>query len=410
MTGQGTGPTVETRQADNRLRLARVALSRLAEPGHRGLTALVRGVGAVTALERVTAGTRGRVEDLLRERLGDVNPWARAADDLTRGHRQGARLVVPEDAEWPHVPLSDLTALAQAQGAPVEPPICLWVRGSRRLDEAVRRAVAIVGARASTPYGNHVATELGYGLAERSWTVVSGLAYGIDGAAHRGALAAGGLTVAVLACGVDNIYPIGHAALFDRIADDGLLISEWPPGATPQRHRFLVRNRVIAALAAGTVVVEAAARSGTAVTATRADELGRAVMAVPGPVTSAMSVGTHELVRDRGASLVTSAADVAQEVGRIGEGIEDAGQPPPLTVRDRLPPELARVLDGLPAHRCAAAEQIAVQCGVSLLEVQRALPALAARRLVEQVPGGFRLTTAARADASRPPPIPPRLR
>ena len=162
---------------------------------------------------------------------------------------------------------------------------------ARRLDELVDRSVAIVGSRASTAYGEHVAGELGHQLAERGWTVVSGGAFGIDAAAHRGALAAEAPTVAVLACGVDRPYPAAHGALLHRIAETGLLVSEWPPGAAPHRHRFLVRNRLIAALTRGTVVVEAAARSGAQATARRARKLGRQVLVVPGPVTSAMSVG-----------------------------------------------------------------------------------------------------------------------
>ena len=148
-------------------------------------------------------------------------------------------------------------------------------------------------------------------------TVVSGAAIGIDGAAHRGALAVDGATVAVLACGVDRVYPAAHATLLERIAATGLVVSEYPPGSVPARHRFLVRNRLIAALGAGTVVVEAALRSGAQRTAADTEALGRLVMAVPGPVTSGPSAGCHQLIRD-GALLVTSADDVLEAVGRLG--------------------------------------------------------------------------------------------
>ena len=182
-----------------------------------------------------------------------------------------------------------------------------------------RRAVAVVGARACTVYGEHVAGDLAAGLGDRGWTVVSGGAYGIDAAAHRGSLAVDAPTVAVLACGVDVAYPAAHDGLLRSVRAMGVVVSELPPGARPTRRRFLDRNRVIAALGRGTVVVEAALRSGALNTAGHADELSRTVMAVPGPVTSAASAGCHELLRARGAALVTDAADVLDLVGRPGD-------------------------------------------------------------------------------------------
>ena len=177
-----------------------------------------------------------------------------------------------------------------------------------------QRAVAIVGSRAATAYGAHVATEIAASLSGQGWTVVSGAAYGIDAAAHHGALVAGGATVAVLACGVDHAYPRGHADLLASIAAHGAVISEYPPGQLPQRRRFLARNRLIAALTAGTVVVEAGLRSGALNAARHARELGRPVMAVPGPVTSSASGGCHQLIRDGQATCVTCAADVITDV------------------------------------------------------------------------------------------------
>ena len=198
-----------------------------------------------------------------------------------------------------------------------DPPQCLWLRGPLPLDEACERSVAIVGSRASTAYGAHVAAQLAYGLVERGWTVVSGGAFGIDAAAHRAALAADGRTVAVLACGIDRAYPVTHTALFQRIGEHGLLLTEWPPGADPHRRRFLIRNRVIAALTRGTVLVEAG-RSGPVHAGGRARALNRLVMAVPGPVTSAMSVGSHEELRTGGTILVADADHVIDAVGSIG--------------------------------------------------------------------------------------------
>jgi DNA processing protein len=322
--------------------------------------------------------------------------------DLRRAERCGARLVVPEDVEWPGLTLHALTvAVAEEPSdrrsqsdrtvAPV-PPLGLWVRGTARLDELIDRSVAIVGSRASTAYGEHVAGELGHRLGERGWTVVSGGAYGIDAAAHRGALAAEAPTVAVLACGIDRVYPAGNGALLARIADTGMLISEWPPNCAPLAHRFLVRNRLIAALTRGTVVVEAAARSGAQATARRAQRLGRRVMVVPGPVTSAMSVGCHELLRDKesDAVLVASAAHVIEEVGTIGDDLADALERP-TSRRDGLSDAAVRVLDACPVRTGVSPERLAATSGVDVLDVLRVLPALELAELVEWTGSGWRL-------------------
>jgi DNA processing protein len=230
-------------------------------------------------------------------------------------------------------------------------------------------------------------------LARRGWTVVSGGAYGIDAAAHRGALAAEGPTIAVLACGVDRAYPQGHGALLARIADSGLLVSEWPPGAAPLSHRFLVRNRLIAALTRGTVVVEAAARSGARATAKRARTLGKQVMVVPGPVTSAMSVGCHEILRDRegGATLVTCPDHVIEAVGGIGVDLAEAA-PRPESPRDGLGDLAQRVLDACPVRIGVSPERLAVIAGCGVLDVLRVLPALELADLVQWTGTGWRVT------------------
>jgi DNA processing protein len=280
--------------------------------------------------------------------------------------------------------------------------MALWVRGAGRLDEVIDRSVAIVGSRAATAYGEHVAGEFAAGLGERGWTVVSGGAYGIDGAAHRGALAVGAPTVAVLACGVDRVYPSGHGALFARIAESGLLLSEWPPGSAPHRHRFLVRNRLIAALTRGTVVVEAAARSGAQATAQRARRIGKEVMAVPGPVTSAMSVGCHELLREHadGVRLVASAVHVLDAVGALGSDLAPPPDRPP-TARDGLSDVAVRVLDACPVRSGASPERLAAIAGCDVLDVLRVLPALELADLVQWTGSGWRLAPPPRGDAVR---------
>lgn len=217
----------------DRDRLARVALSQLVEPGHRRLGEMVAAVGPAETLDQLSGQSAGA--ELVRSasaRLSCGDPWEAAEVAVARGEDLGARLVTPHDPEWPHR-LTDLTRISSDRDRHTHPPLCMWVRGPVPVAEGLARSVAIVGARAATAYGNHVATELAYGLAERGWTVVSGGAYGIDAAAHRGALAAGGVTIAVLACGIDTIYPVGHADLFEKITERGLLISEWPPGANP---------------------------------------------------------------------------------------------------------------------------------------------------------------------------------
>jgi DNA processing protein len=381
------------------VRRARAWLTRAAEPGWVDLWRLVDEVGPVAAVRRLRAGTAG-------ERVGSLVGVRRDHDqslvDLRRAERCGARLVVPEDVEWPAFALHPLSLRAAEE--PVEPerrtkrtealipPLGLWVRGAPRLDEFTDRSVALVGSRASTAYGEHVAAELGFSLAERGWTVVSGGAYGIDGAAHRGALAAGGPTLAVLANGVDRPYPAGHDALFARIATTGLLVSEWPPGTAPHGHRFLVRNRLIAALSRGTVVVEAAARSGALATARRAQKLGRTIMAVPGPVTSAMSVGCHELAREReaGVVLVTGAAHVVEAVGSIGADLAEPALKP-VGPRDGLSDLAVRVLDACPVRVGVPPERLAAVAGCDVLEVLRVLPELEIAGLVQWSGSGWRL-------------------
>jgi DNA processing protein len=375
--------------ASDDVRFARAALTRICEPAGQGLARLIGQCGPVETLERLCRGEPPKdIARAVEARRGDI----RARRDLDNIHALGGRLVCPEDDEWP-VQLDQLATVSH-DNDPVMPPVALWVRGLADVSAVCARSVSLVGSRAASSYGTHVAGELAYGLADRGWTVVSGGAYGIDGSSHRAALAAGGPTVAILASGVDRPYPLGHHALFDRIAAEGLLVSEWPPGCSPQRQRFLVRNRVIAALSGGTVVVEAAARSGARMTARRAAELCRPLMAVPGPITSAMSVGAHQLIRTGAATLVTSAAEVLDLVGQIGS---DMAEPPrgPVTARDALPAELAQVLEGLPARRAATPDEIAAQAGVRLADALRALSLLVGHGLVEEHGTGYRLSQAA---------------
>jgi DNA processing protein len=380
--------------AIDEVRAARIVLAHLAEPGRRDLGELVRAVGPVEALARIRAG---RVPAALREvtaaRMSTLDLAEVPHRAVAEAARVGARIVTPEDDEWP-AQLDELVVLSRPVADPVErdtdPPHCVWVRGPLALREACERSVAVVGARASTAYGDHVAADLAYGLAERGWTVVSGGAFGIDAAAHRGALAAAGRTIAVLACGVDRCYPASHRLLFDRIAETGLIFSEWPLGADPHRHRFLVRNRVIAALARGTVVVEAALRSGARSTLRRARQLGRMAMVVPGPVTSALSAGAHEELREPGTVLVARTAHVVDAVGAIGADLAPVARAEP-TARDALTRLERQVLDGVRPRKILTAEEIARAVGVSPREARATLPSLVQAKFVTAVDGGYRL-------------------
>ncbi|WP_020671265.1 DNA-processing protein DprA [Amycolatopsis nigrescens] len=388
LDGQGT-------RSLDRERLARAYLLRVAEPPAPALVELVARHGPILAADRVRAGEcSGRVVDETAARRG----IELAEQDFDEAGKCDGRLVIPEDDEWPAWPLLALE-MATSRGAQgVSPPLGLWVRGAARLDEVADRAVAIVGARASTRYGEQVASEWAHGLSGQDMPVLSGAAYGIDGAAHRGALHAGGLTAAVLGCGLDQGYPAGHVALLDRIAEHGLVVSEYPPGTPPARHRFLVRNRLIAALSDGTIVVEAGARSGARNTASTAGVLGKVVMAVPGPVSSAMSVGCHGLIRDAGATLVASLAEVVETVGRLGVAAPERAKPRRRT--DGLDEQSLRVHEALAPRTGKPSEQLAAESGVPLPRVRAVLPVLELDGLAERCEGGWRRS---RNPATAPP-------
>ena len=311
-----------------------------------------------------------------------------AADDLEALDRRGGRLLSADDEEWPFLSFTSFAAVNHSERPQAHPPLALWVIGEARLDDMAQRAAAIVGTRACTAYGEHVAADLAAGLVERDVAVISGGAYGIDGAAHRATLACDGFTVAVLAGGIDVPYPSGHAGLLHRIGEQGLVVSEYPPGVRPARHRFLTRNRLVAALSGATVVVEAGARSGAANTAAWARALGRGVCAVPGPVTSAASVGCHALIRS-GAQLVTRAADVVEHVGQVGELAPDEERP--CALLDGLGDAEQRVYEALPARGRRTLDQIAVASGLAPAQVLGPLSMLEVCGLIIRVDGYWKL-------------------
>lgn len=361
-------------------RLARVALTRVAEPGDEVMGRAVRDRGVGGALRAALGGKRlpgagPRRTESYAIRGARADPVA----DLAAAHRAGGRFVCPGDGDWP----------GQLDDLGVQRPYGLWVRGRPSLRLWALRSVAVVGARTCTDYGAHMAARLGAGLAGAGWVVVSGAAYGVDGIVHRSALAAGGATIGVLACGVDVAYPPRNAELIGEIAERGLLVGELPPGDHPTRSRFVLRNRVIAALTRGTVVVEARYRSGSLITAHRAVALGRVTMGIPGPCTSGLSEGVHELLRG-GAALVTDAAEVVELVGEIGADLAPRRLGPVLP-RDRLGPAAARILDALPGRGDAADEEIAHAAGATRDDTLGRLHELQALGFVEREEGRWKL-------------------
>ena len=347
-------------------RMARLALSCVVEPGDLQLAQLLETYCVEEIWERLRQD-------------GPPGAWRNRAHALNLEHvtqqaqKAAARFVIPGDAQWPSA-LGDLAA-----ADPVRDwggtPLGLWVKGNGALGPMTRDAVSVVGARAASPYGERVAAELASAAAERGCCVVSGAAYGIDAAAHRGALASQGSTVAVVAGGVDEAYPRAHRRLLDDIAESGCIVSEVRVGEHPTRRRFLVRNRLIAALSAGTVIVEASLRSGARNTASWATACGRVVMAVPGPVTSATSVTPHRLIREGEATLVTCIDDVLELIHPLGEVMPQRERRGRLL--DSLSDQAKAVFEALPLRGGRDAGEISLRAGMPLPEVMAALVGLA---------------------------------
>ncbi|MEO7124744.1 MAG: DNA-processing protein DprA [Nakamurella sp.] len=383
--------------------VALAGLARLCEPPVSAIVgSFVDGISPEEAWAAI-AGRTAPTEVLaaVAPRLGSVaaaDLEVRALDDLRIASDVGATIFGPGDRDWPGESFEPLQWVAPYDKCThAWSPLALYRRGDS-WPIRPRSGVAVVGSRAATPYGVRVATELSASAVDDGFTVISGAAFGIDAAAHRGALHGGaahggsagleqltGATVAVLACGIDRAYPAAHRALIDMIAFDGSVVSEYPPGAVPARHRFLVRNRLIAAFAEVTVVVEAGRRSGSLNTATSAASLGRTVVAIPGPVTSAMSTGCHELIRDGKASLVASWADIRPLLGPIAAG----ANPNRIGTRatDGLDLVAARVYEALPARGGVVVDAIAVEAALHVNDVIGALAVLRTDGLVERRDG-----------------------
>ena len=361
-------------------RLARVVLSCGVEPGDGRTSSLVRQIGAVRTLQDSLVPKPG---SSLAERLAEVDP----VRQLEQAARCGIRFLVPDDPEWPPG-LDDLDDAITDEGVGGTPP-GLWVRGPMPLTE-LATSVAVVGSRAASVYGVEVARGLCDHLATAAVPVVSGGAIGIDFVAHDATLTAGGATVAVLACGADRVYPAQNRLLLNHLATEFALVSEQPPGSAPTRPRFLARNRLIAALTRGTVVVEAALRSGALNTAGWADELHRPVMCVPGPVTSYTSHGVNNWLRQGRGTVVSHGSEVLELIGRAGEHLveEARGDERP---RDRLTSVERQVLEWVPVASPARVDSIARLSSLHIRETESTLQRLLGKRFVRFEKGGWRL-------------------
>ena len=347
-------------------RQARLIISVAGEPGDERVGQAVAEFGAADAVKRWEGGHGA---DAMCTSIDRVLNSALIEQAVKSLNSVRGRFITPADEEWPDS-LDDLDTAA---------PVGLWCTGAGSLSEIANRSLAVVGARSATAYGQRIAHEIGVQAAKENVGVISGAAYGIDAAAHRGSLVGQGNTVAVLACGVDVAYPVSHRELLSSITDSGVVVSEAPPGAKPHKHRFLIRNRLIAALSQSTVVVEAALRSGSLSTSNWAHVLNRQIWGIPGPITSATSAGVHAAIRDNMMKIASSTDDIFCDF-----------KSPALPIQLGL---LDGAIVGLLSEGPRSSHEIAMHFGaeVDFHDLQAALSLLEVRKLITLSNQGWKL-------------------
>ncbi|HSW47152.1 MAG TPA: DNA-processing protein DprA [Phycisphaerae bacterium] len=348
-----------------------IRFARIVEAFGSPQEALGAGAGQLANIERIGPA----IADQIAHQRDHVD----VRGELELVARHGVRVICAEDAEFPpalrHIP---------------DPPICLYIRGRLEPEDAV--AIGVIGARRCTHYGLEQANRFGYQLASAGVTVVSGLARGVDSESHKGAIAAGGRTLAVLGNGLATIYPPEHAELADRIARQGAVLSELPMTTEPTASNFLPRNRLISGLSLGVLVIEAARRSGSLTTARLAAEYNREVFAVPGRVDNELARGTNRLIRDQHAKLVIDVEDILSELGDVGQvlgaGRPDAEEQAPSPAAAGLRDDERAVLDVLNTE-AVSIESIARATGQPAARIAATLIGLQLRGLARQLPGNI---------------------
>jgi len=364
---------------DDRERLAALRLHLTTGIGPRLYAALVERFGSAQAAAEAPASALAEIHGVGRDRAGAWRETIAQADpeaELKRAQAAGVEVLVRGEAGYP-----------PALGYMVDPPVVLYVKGTVEPEDA--QAVTLVGMRKCSLYGQEVAERLAGGLARAGFTIVSGLARGIDSAAHRGALAAGGRTLAVLGNGLGMVYPPENARLAQAVVERGALISEFPMATAPSPENFPRRNRILAALSLGTVVVEAGQKSGSLITARLAAEMGKDVFAVPNRVDAPGAAGVHALIRD-GAKLVESVADILDEFPDLDlpdpAGADD-GRQQTLSLKANLSPEEARLMEVLNGDPVSV-DVLADRSGLGAGRTSGALTLLELKGLVRALPGG----------------------
>lgn len=368
-------------------------LNRVVEGPHPMVNPLIEQLGVEDLVSRIKSRRALPIELLKATESRYHHDQSQA--DLDEGARYEYRLVIPGSEEWPGEKLEVFAGL-DVQASADAPPMALWVRGTP-LNRVVGESVALVGTRAATKYGVAVAGQLAEDLTTNGVSVVSGGALGVDAVAHRSVLRRGGSTVAVAACGAGVDYPSAHRSLFDDICVRGALVTEYPPGVRPARHRFLTRNRLVAAMSDAVVVVEAGWRSGARNTATWASRLCRPLGAVPGPVTSPASTGCHDLIRQQQAVLVTSVENTLALYRTVGSVDED-GQLEldwAASAVQRLSKNELQVFDALEPEKVLEVSIVAERAGFTVALTTHLLLTLQKNGIVERERTGWK-----RADLS----------